>query len=82
MVAVVDTPLASAATLCERLRERVAGHAWSELHPDLQQVTISIGLAGDAEDPVGVDLVELATRQLNAAQQRGRNRLCWQPISA
>jgi diguanylate cyclase (GGDEF)-like protein len=82
MVAMVDTPLASAAAHCERLRERVAGHAWSELHPDLQQVTVSIGLAGDAEDPAAVNLVAFASRQLSAAQQRGRNRLSGQPISA
>jgi diguanylate cyclase (GGDEF)-like protein len=79
MVAMVETPLASAAAQCERLRERVAGHAWSDLHPELQQVTISIGLAGDAEDPVAFDLVALASRQLELAKFRGRNRLCWQP---
>jgi diguanylate cyclase (GGDEF)-like protein len=78
MAVLVETPLASAAAVCERLRERVAGVAWSELHPELAQVTVSIGLAGDAENPLETDLVLQADKQLYAAKARGRNRVCWQ----
>ena len=76
MVVLVETPLATALTVCEKLRQRVAGLDLSDLHPDLARVTVSIGLAGDAEDPVAADLVHAADQQLYRAKAEGRNRVC------
>ncbi|WP_422566160.1 diguanylate cyclase [Ideonella sp.] len=77
MVVLVETPLQNALIVCERLRERVAELVLSDLHPELRQVTVSIGVAGDLPDPVAVDPVALADEQLYCAKELGRNRLCW-----
>ena len=76
IVVLVETPLATARTVCEKLRQRVAALDLSSLHPDLRRVTVSIGLSGDAEDPVATDLVHLADQQLYRAKQEGRDRVC------
>ena len=76
MVVLVETPMAAAAAVCEKLRQRVAALDLGDLHPDLRQVTVSIGLAGDADDPVAADLVQAADQQLYRAKREGRNRVC------
>lgn len=76
MVVLVETPLATAQAVCEKLRQRVAALDLADLHPDLRQVTLSIGLAGDADDPVAADLVQAADQQLYRAKREGRNRVC------
>lgn len=76
IVVLVETPLAAAQAVCEKLRQRVSELDLSGLHPDLRQVTVSIGLSGDAEDPVATDLVAEADAQLYRAKHEGRNRVC------
>ena len=76
LVVLVETPLASARQVCEKLRRLVAGLDVQGLHPSLARVTVSIGVAGDAEDPVATDLVQLADRELYRAKREGRNRVC------
>jgi diguanylate cyclase (GGDEF)-like protein len=76
MVVLVETPLAAARGVCEKLRRLVASQPWAEVHPDLATVTVSIGLAGDADDPVASDLTQDADAQLYRAKREGRNRVC------
>lgn len=75
-VVLVETPLQAAQGVCEKLRLLVEQQAWSELHPALHRVTVSIGLAGDVEDPVNTDLAGLADQALYRAKRQGRNRVC------
>ncbi|HSI57200.1 MAG TPA: diguanylate cyclase [Ideonella sp.] len=77
LLVLVETPLASAAAVCEKLRQRVAAQDFSDLHPGLGRLSVSIGLAGDAIDPVADDLVGDADRQLYRAKREGRDRVCW-----
>ena len=76
MVVLVETPLQHAVGVCEKLRRLIGDQPWSELHPDLRRVSVSIGLAGDAEDPVARDLAQEADRQLYRAKREGRDRVC------
>ena len=60
--------------ICDRLRQAIGLHPWSDLQADLS-VTISIGLASSP----GYDLQELidrADRALYQAKKAGRNRVC------
>lgn len=77
MIVWVETPLADAASACDKLRQRVAALALDDLHPDLKGVTISVGLAGVDSDPVDIELVADADRQLYRAKAEGRNRVCY-----
>ncbi|MBQ0944559.1 GGDEF domain-containing protein [Ideonella sp. 4Y16] len=76
LVVLVETPLAAARGVCEKLRRLVATMDVEGLHPTLSRVTVSIGVAGDAADPVAEDLVQAADRELYRAKREGRNRVC------
>jgi diguanylate cyclase (GGDEF)-like protein len=77
MVAWVETPLAHAVAVCQKLRQRVAALVLDDLHPDLKNVTISIGLAGCDANADDAMLVAQADRQLYRAKAEGRDRVCW-----
>lgn len=73
LIALPDTPPERAHEVCERLRERVAAHAWHGLSADLA-VTISVGLAHTP--PAHAEaLFERADQALYRAKQAGRNRV-------
>jgi GGDEF domain-containing protein len=68
-----ETALEVAAPVCERLRATIETHPWGELADGLQvTVTIALCAIGDAgtDDPI-----HRAVHALQAAQDRGRNRV-------
>ncbi|HUS24601.1 MAG TPA: diguanylate cyclase [Candidatus Binatia bacterium] len=74
VIAMPDTTAAAAALSCERLRQHVEEHAWSELHDKLR-VTISFGVC-DTGGVANVDaLLAAADTQLYRAKRNGRNRV-------
>jgi diguanylate cyclase (GGDEF)-like protein len=73
LVVLPDTDAERAADVCERLRQRVAGHDWATLAPGLR-VTLSIGLT--TSPPVEAQTLSLrADAALYHAKAAGRNRL-------
>ncbi|MFG6414302.1 diguanylate cyclase [Roseateles sp. DC23W] len=75
VIVLPDTDLSAATDVCERLRERVATHPWSQLGGPDWQVTVSIGLA-TAPPYELAPLLETADAALYRAKRGGRNRLC------
>lgn len=67
--------LEQAVEICERLRERVSAHDWSDAAGPVSAVTISIGLAA-APPYDAAALMQSADEALYAAKRGGRNRLC------
>jgi diguanylate cyclase (GGDEF)-like protein len=60
---------------CERMRESVVRHPWSQLHPGLS-VTVSVGVCG-LTAPLSVEqAIERADQALYRAKRTGRNRVC------
>lgn len=76
MLVLVETPITQAARLCEKLRQRVEQFDWSALHPDLTQVTLSIGLESNAHFDELEALCTAVDTQLYEAKHQGRNRVC------
>jgi diguanylate cyclase (GGDEF)-like protein len=72
-------PLARAAEVCERLRERVAGHDWARCGVAARlPITVSIGLA--SAPPLELRaLLQAADQALYRAKDSGRNRLVLEP---
>lgn len=69
-----QTDLAGALIACERVRQRVESHDWSNIHPRLK-VTVSIGVSSDPTLPNHEKLLNAADKQLYAAKRAGRNRV-------
>jgi diguanylate cyclase (GGDEF)-like protein len=69
-----EADLASAFTICERLRGGVQMRDWSDLHP-LLSVTLSIGVAASHEARSQDAVVSLADQRLYRAKNQGRNRV-------
>ncbi|MCV2423610.1 diguanylate cyclase [Paucibacter sp. DJ2R-2] len=76
----VETTLPLASQLCDKLRQQIETFDWHKLHPDLQRITVSIGLAGNAEAHTPASLCALADAQLYSAKSAGRN--CVRPSPA
>lgn len=79
MLILVESTLAQALEACEKLRERVARHDWAAVHPALQALSVSIGVAASEAGAAAVaddSLVQAADRQLYRAKHAGRNRVC------
>lgn len=69
----VETTLPLASQLCDKLRQQIEGFDWPSLHPDLHGITVSMGLAGNAEALSPGQLCALADQQLYSAKSEGRN---------
>ncbi|OYU25337.1 MAG: hypothetical protein CFE41_21860 [Burkholderiales bacterium PBB2] len=69
----VETPLPLASQLCDKLRQQVERFDWRSLHPDLHAITVSMGLAGNAEAHEPEALCALADGRLYSAKNEGRN---------
>lgn len=81
LVILVETTLENAQTVCERLRQRVAEYHWQQLHPQLDLVTMSIGVANyrlktSAELETPEQLTRRADEQLFRAKRQGKNQVC------
>ncbi len=72
LVVLKRTPLAQAVTLAELIRETVEQQAFHYAGTDIR-VTVSIGVATDAEGDGPQDLVERADKSLYEAKTSGRN---------
>lgn len=70
-----ETPPASALTVCEKIREAVAGYDWDTLHPGLK-VTTSIGVAGFEAGGSERETMLAADAKLYEAKRAGRNKVC------
>lgn len=62
------------AALCERLRQAIAEHDWSQTAPGLQ-TTISFGVAGIEADSTPASILMTADKHLYRAKHGGRNRV-------
>jgi diguanylate cyclase (GGDEF)-like protein len=61
---------------CDKLRRAVAQHPWHAVLPGLRGLTVSIGLACDANTPSADRLLDAADRALYEAKRTGRDRVC------
>lgn len=76
MLVLIETPLEKARLLCEKLRMHIASHDWRAVHPDLDEVTVSVGLATRRDKDEVEALSARADAQLYQAKHQGRNRVC------
>jgi two-component system cell cycle response regulator len=76
LVLLVETSPTAAAEICKRLCAAVRNHDWTTLHPDLWQVTISVGYCGDRTIEHSEGAVEVADGRLYAAKRAGKDRAC------
>jgi len=70
----VETPPDRAAHLCDKLRRAVEAHDWPAIAPGLA-VTVSLGIAGNAQTADPAALLAAADARLYAAKRAGRNRV-------
>lgn len=74
VVLLVETDLAAAQRVCEKLRHAISQFNWSSIHPALS-LTISIGVTADTSVPTHDRMLAAADRNLYAAKAAGRNRV-------
>ncbi|HEU4988521.1 MAG TPA: diguanylate cyclase [Gemmatimonadaceae bacterium] len=69
-----ETRVDQAATLCERVRERIEAHDWSAIRPGLR-ITLSVGLDGDLARGSVDAMLAAADARMYEAKSAGRNRV-------
>lgn len=69
----VDTELNEALAIVERIRQRIAAHAFASIDT---AITVSIGIAEHRTQESVMDTIGRADRALYAAKDAGRNRVC------
>ena len=74
VVLFANTTMANAMVSCEKIRQAVETHAWSDYHPELS-VTISIGLCDNAGLPSASAMISRADQLVSEAKNQGRNRV-------
>jgi diguanylate cyclase (GGDEF)-like protein len=81
MVILVETTLENAHVVCERLRQRTTEYPWQQLHPQLERITLSIGVTSyrlmmgpEMETPEHV--AGRADEALYRAKRQGKNQVC------
>ncbi|HEX9997141.1 MAG TPA: diguanylate cyclase [Abditibacterium sp.] len=74
VIALTQTPLTQAIQLCEKLRQIIESHPWSEIQPNLK-VSMSMGLCADTQIGSFEKMVAAADEKLYAAKTAGRNRV-------
>jgi PleD family two-component response regulator len=58
--------------MCREVEE----YAWQSVHPNLQKISVSIGLAGNHGKASPEDMLAEADKQLYCAKKHGKNRVC------
>jgi diguanylate cyclase (GGDEF)-like protein len=69
-----ETSIENSATACERIRKATEAYPWHEITPGIR-LTISIGLASDADGETIEEVLNAADRHLYEAKAIGRNRV-------
>jgi len=72
----IETPAENALILCEKIRAAVEAHDWRKLHPQLGNVTVSLGLSDDLAVENPSLMLAAADAKLYEAKRGGRNRVC------
>lgn len=70
----LNTSLDIAHSICEKLRTKIAAYDWVTIHPELTEVTASIGLAQGICSSDLPDVLDRADKKLYEAKQGGKNR--------
>ncbi len=73
----VETPPEQARGLCEKLCAAVRDYDWRQVHPRLERVRISLGLAGGGGHADARALLAAADAKLYEAKRAGKDRTCW-----
>ena len=76
VIALPETPLPQAASLCDKLRKLIEDFPWHEVHPDLK-VTMSMGVYGDLAAGTAEAMLQKADALLYRAKEGGRNQVCF-----
>ena len=76
MLVLVETPCESALLFCEKLRHTIEEFDWRSVHPELHELTVSIGLCSSLVLATPEELIAQADQQLYRAKTQGRNQVC------
>ncbi len=73
----VETTLDQAQEICQKLIQNIRGHSWQALHPRLEKVTLSVGLADNNDIGSVVEMLSIADSQLYRAKRQGKDQVCY-----
>lgn len=76
MIILVETGLEPARALCNKILKNIRDFPWHTIHPELWQVTASIGICDNSELRSPSEMIAIADKQLYRAKQQGKDQVC------
>ncbi len=75
MIILVETTPQQAHEICLKITEQMRDFTWPSIHPEINRITLSIGMSHNANAQTPSEMIAIADQQLYRAKQQGKDQI-------